>query len=48
MKECYKLYKKKFPIRELPDMLEEKVCKDACEKLHDETREHIQSGKYKD
>ena len=41
MKECYKLYKKKFPIRELPDMLEEKVCAEACKKMHEETREHI-------
>jgi hypothetical protein len=48
IKECYKLYKKKFPIRVLPTDLDEETCKDICEKMHDEIREHIANGKYKD
>jgi hypothetical protein len=48
VKECYKLYKKKFPIRELDDELDEETCKKVCVKLHDEVKEHIASGKYKD
>ena len=44
----YKLYIKKFPIRELPDELEEEVCKKVCKKLHDETCKHVADGKYKD
>jgi len=47
IKECYKQYKEKFPIRELHDELEEKMCKEACSKMHDDIQEHIQAGKYK-
>jgi len=48
MKECYKLYKKKFPIRILPKEMDEDICEEACEKMHEEVLEHISSGKYKD
>jgi hypothetical protein len=48
MKECYKLYKKKFPIRILPKEMDESICEEACEKMHEEVLEHISSGKYKD
>ena len=44
----YKLYIKKFPIRELPDDLEEEVCKKVCKKIHDDTCKHVADGKYKD
>lgn len=46
--ESYKNYLKKYPIRELPDNLDEEVCKEACEKMHEEVCQHIKDGKYKD
>jgi hypothetical protein len=44
----YKLYIKKFPIRELDDEIDNKLCEKVCEKLHEEFKEHISDGKYKD
>jgi hypothetical protein len=44
----YKLYIKKFPIRELDDEIDKKLCEKVCEKLHEEFKEHISDGKYKD
>jgi DNA mismatch repair ATPase MutL len=48
MKECYRLYKKKFPIRILPEELDNDICEEACQKMHEEALEHISSGKYRD
>jgi hypothetical protein len=44
----YKIYIKKFPIRELPDSLDEELCKQICEKMHEEVIQHINDGKYKE
>lgn len=44
--ECYKMYLKEFPIRELPETLDEKLCNEVCEKMHDEVHQHIKDGKY--
>lgn len=44
----YKLYVKKFPIRELPDDLSEQQCQEACKKMHEEVCQHIKDGKYKE
>jgi len=44
----YKIYVKKFPIRELPDSLDEEMCKQICEKMHEEVIQHINDGKYKE
>jgi len=44
----YKMYIKKFPIRELSDKLDEKLCEKICDKLHEEFKEHMSDGKYKD
>lgn len=44
----YKLYAKKFPIRELPNELDEKMCNEICEKLHEQVCKDISEGKYKD
>lgn len=46
--ESYKNYLKEYPIRELPDSLDSKMCKEICEKLHNEFKEHHNDGKYKD
>jgi len=44
----YKLYLEKFPIRELPDKLDNDLSEEICEKLHEEVLAHISDGKYKD
>lgn len=46
--ECYKDYSKKFPIRGLPESLEEKQIKQVCDKMHEEVCKHASEGKYKD
>ena len=48
VEKSYKLYVSKFPIRELPENIEDKVCKEVCSKLHEEITQHISDGKYKD
>jgi hypothetical protein len=44
----YKLYVKKFPIRELPDQLDEKMCNETCKKMYDDMCKDRDEGKYKD
>jgi hypothetical protein len=44
----YKLYIKKFPIRELPTELGDKMMERICGKLHDDTLQDIKDGVYKD
>lgn len=46
MKECYNMYLKEFPIRELPETLDEEVCNDVCKKIHEEVCQNIKDGKY--
>lgn len=46
--EGYKNYLKEFPIRELPDSLDTKLCEKVCKKLHDDFKKHFTDGKYKD
>jgi hypothetical protein len=48
VKECYKMYIRQYPIRELPDELDEETCKKVCDKLHEELKQHTEEGKYKD
>ena len=48
VKNSYKMYIEKFPIRELADDLEEDTFTEICNKLHTETLKHIQDGMYKD
>lgn len=48
VRESYKNYLKKFPIRELPDSLDDKLAEEICEKLHDDFCRHYEEGKYKD
>lgn len=47
VKECYNSYLKEYPIRELPDSLDNKQLKEICEKFHEEVHKHIEDGKYK-
>ena len=44
----YKLYVKKFPIRELPKSLDEKTINSVCKKMQEDFKQHLADGKYKD
>jgi hypothetical protein len=48
VEESYKTYLKKYPIRELPDHLDEETCEDICKKLKEDILKHIEDGVYKD
>ena len=48
VKESYKQYLKKFPMRQLPLDIDEEVCKEACEKMHEEICQHHSDGNLKD
>jgi hypothetical protein len=43
----YKQYIKNYPIRHLPDSLEEEICTEICKKLHDDLCKDYNDGKYK-
>ena len=45
--ECYKEYVKKYPIRQLPDVLDEEITSNICEKFYKDLCKHIEDGKYK-
>jgi len=44
----FKLYADKFPIKELPNELDEKMCERICNKMHDDVIKDIKDGVYKD
>lgn len=44
--ECYEMYLKEFPIRELPNSLDEDLHNQICDKLREEVYTHIKDGKY--
>jgi hypothetical protein len=48
VEESYKTYIKKFPIRQLPNSLDEEVKEEICKKLHDDFCRDYDDGKYKD
>lgn len=48
VKECYKNYIERFPIRELPDTISDKQLLEVCEKMLEEVSKHHKDGKYKD
>jgi hypothetical protein len=48
VEEGYKKYIKEFPIRELPDQLDEKTLEEVCNKLREVVCQDIKDGKYKD
>ena len=48
VEKSYQLYVKQYPIRELPESIDEELCKEICNKIHEEFKQHIASGKYKD
>lgn len=46
--ESYKSYIKEYPLRELPDELDEKTLKEVCKKMYDDVHKQHSDGKYKD
>ena len=48
VKESYKIYTRKYPIRDLPDEIDSKMCEQVCTKIHEEVLKHISDGKYKE
>ena len=48
VRESYKQYIKKYPIRNLPDDIEEVTFKEVCKKMHEEICKNHSDGKYKD
>lgn len=46
VEECYKQYTHQFPIRELPESIEEELRDSVCEKLRDSICKDIAEGKY--
>jgi exoribonuclease II len=46
--EGYNAYVKQFPIRELPDDLDEELCQKVCDKMYEDFCKHAEEGKYKD
>ena len=48
VKECYKSYANKFPIRSLPTDIDEELCNEVCEKLYNEVQEAISEKKLED
>lgn len=46
--EGYKSYCDKFPIRELPHTLDEKMLNTVCKLIHEEMCKHDNDGLYKD
>jgi hypothetical protein len=48
VKESYKIYTRKYPIRELPSEMDSKMCEQVCTKIHEEVLKHISDGKYKE
>lgn len=48
VKECYKEYVTKYPMRELPEDITDRQCLQVCKRLHDDLQKHHSEGKYKD
>lgn len=47
VEECYRAYTKKFPIRYIPDELDNGLREQACTKLFDDLKKAFEEGKYK-
>ncbi len=47
VEESYKRYIKEFPIRELPEDIEEELCNEICDKIRETVCKDIADGKFK-
>ena len=48
VREGYKTYVERFPIRELPESIDDKQLREVCKKMVEEFKSHHDDGKYKD
>ena len=48
VKECYRQYVEEYPIKELPESLEDKTCKEICKKMLEDFKKNYSDGKHKD
>jgi hypothetical protein len=48
VEKSYKIYIRKFPIKELPDTLDKKMCERICNQVHDDVLKDIKDDVYKD
>lgn len=48
VQECYDSYLTDYPIRELPNDLDDSTCKAICKKIYEQLCKDIEEGKYKD
>jgi hypothetical protein len=46
VKEAFKLYKTKFPVKNLNASIKEEDLNEICTKIHDEELKNIESGQY--
>ena len=46
--ESYKNYTKKYPIRQLPESLDDELIKEVCKNFYEEICKHVKEGKFKD
>jgi len=46
--EGYSQYIDEYPLKELPEKIEDKICKAACKKMAEDFKENYSDGKYKD
>lgn len=46
--ESYRAYTSKYPIRSLPNELDEEMCNEVCEKLYKEIKESLSEKKLED
>lgn len=48
VKESYRTYIKQFPVRHLPQDIDDEICKEVCEKMHEEICQSHSDGKFKE
>lgn len=46
VRHAYECYTNKFPIRQLPDSLDEAMCEKICDQLRKEENKHIKNSIY--
>ena len=46
--ESYRIYAEKYPIRALPENLDEELCNEVCEKMYKELQDSLSEKKLKD
>jgi hypothetical protein len=48
VEKTYQIYIRKYPIKELPTKLDNKMCEEICKKMHEDIIKDIKDGTYGD